>query len=51
MPRLALFMKSVSLGPNKSSRALAKPPRSLVLSAVPATIKVLPNASFLLVLS
>ena len=39
-----------SSGPNRSSRALAKPPRSLVLSAEPATMKELPNAPLWLVL-
>ena len=37
-------------GPNRSSRALAKPARSLVLRALPAVMKVLPNAPLWLVL-
>jgi hypothetical protein len=49
-PRAARFMNAASSGPNRSSRALAKPPRSLVLIAVPATMNELPNAPLCAVL-
>src|SRR3989442_383009 len=42
-PRAARFMNACSSAPNRSSRALAKPPRSLVLSALPATMNELPK--------
>src|SRR5262245_27135731 len=46
-PRAARFMKAARSGPNRSRRALAKPPRSLVLSAEPATMNELPKGAFL----
>src|SRR5262249_21158689 len=48
-PRAARFMNAARSGPNRSRRALANQPRSLVLSAEPATMNELPKAPLWLV--